>query len=98
MALLFAQAALAHRVNLFAYVENGKIFTESYFSDCRPAEHGKVSVYDSQHNLLLLGVTDMEGLFSFDVPRIDKLTIVIEATMGRRNSFTLKEAEVEDGK
>ena len=98
VALLFAQAALAHRVNLFAYVEGGKIYTESYFADGRPSEGGKVLVYDSQHNLLLQGVTDKEGLFSFAIPKIDDLTIVIEATMGHKNSYTLKKAEVEAGK
>jgi nickel transport protein len=97
LSLLFSAAATAHKVNLFAYVEGGKIYTESYFSDGRPAEGGKVLVYDSQHNLLLEGVTDKDGLFSFAVPKIDDLTIVIEATMGHKNSFTLKKAEVEAG-
>ena len=98
MALMFAQAALAHKVNLFAYVEGGKIYTESYFPDGRPAEGGKVLVYDSLHHLLLEGVTDKDGLFSFAVPKVDDLTIVIEATMGHKNSFTLKKSEVEAGR
>ena len=98
MALFFAQAALAHKVNLFAYVEGGKVYTECYFSDGRPVKGGKVLVYDSQHNLLLEGVTDKDGLFSFVVPKIDDLTIVLDATMGHKNSFTLKKSEVEAGK
>jgi nickel transport protein len=97
-ALFFAQAASAHKVNLFAYVEGGTIYTECYFADGRPAEGGKVLVYDSEHKLLLEGVTNKEGLFSFAVPKVDDLTIVLEATMGHRASFTLKKAEVEAGK
>jgi nickel transport protein len=90
--------ALAHKVNLFAYAEGGTIFTESYFPDGRPVEGGKVLVYDSKDKLLLEGVTDTEGFFNFEIPKADDLNIVIEATMGHKNSFTLKKAEVEAGK
>jgi nickel transport protein len=96
--LLFSGTALAHKVNLFAYAEAGKVYTESYFPDGRPVEGGKVLVYDSQNNLLLEGVTDKKGLFSFAIPKVDNLTIVIEATMGHKNSFKLKKADVEAGK
>ncbi|MEJ2157884.1 MAG: carboxypeptidase-like regulatory domain-containing protein [Desulfobacteraceae bacterium] len=97
VALLCSTAAMAHKVNVFAYVEGGKVYTESYFPDGSPVEGGKVLIYDSQDNLLLEGVTDKAGLFSFDVPKVDDLTIVIEATMGHKNSFKLKKAEVEAG-
>ena len=49
----------------------------------------KVLVYDSREKLLLQGVTDNQGLFRFDIPKIDLLTIVIDAGMGHRNSFKL---------
>jgi nickel transport protein len=96
--LLLSGTAIAHKVNLFAYAEGGKIYTESYFPDGTPVENGKVLVYDSQNKLLLEGVTDKAGLFSFDVPKVDDLTIVIEATMGHKNSFKLKKSEVAAGK
>ena len=96
--LLICGTALAHKVNLFAYVEAGKVYTESYFPDGTPVESGKVLVYDSQKNLLLKGVTDKKGLFNFPVPKVDDLTIVIEATMGHKNSYKLKKADVEAGK
>jgi len=95
VSLLYSGTVLAHKVSLFAYVEGGKIFTESYFSDGRPVEGGKVLVYDSEDKLLLEGVTDKEGMFRFAVPKIDDLTIVLEAAMGHKNSFKLKKAEVE---
>lgn len=96
--LSFSAAAVAHKVNLFAYAEEGTIFTESYFPDGRAVEGGKVLVYDSKDTLLLEGVTDTEGLFNFDIPKGDDLKIVIDAGMGHKNSFTLKKAEVEAGK
>ena len=61
-------------------------------------EGGKVLVYDSQEKLLLEGLTDKAGLFSFAIPKVDDLTIVLDATMGHKNSFKLKKAEVEAGK
>ena len=96
--LLSSGTALAHKVNLFAYVDDGKIYTECYFADGRPVTAGKVLVYDNREVLLLEGVTDREGLFSFAIPKVDDLTIVIDAAMGHRNSFKLKRSEVEAGK
>jgi nickel transport protein len=90
--------ALAHKVNLFAYAEEGTIFTESYFPDGRAVEKGMVLVYDSSDKRLLKGVTDTEGVFNFAIPKVDDLKIVIDAGMGHKNSFTLKKAEVEAGK
>jgi len=98
VSLLLCGTAPAHKVNLFAYVEAGRVYTESYFPDGSPVKGGKVLVYDGQNKLLLEGVTDNGGLFSFDVPKIDDLTIIIEATMGHRNHFKLKKSEVEAGK
>ena len=91
-----SSTALAHKVNIFAYVDNGVIYTESYFPDGRPVENGTIEVYDSQGNKLLEGVSDKEGLFSFKVPKKDDLTIVIIASMGHKNKYILKEEEIGD--
>ncbi|MFO7750582.1 MAG: carboxypeptidase regulatory-like domain-containing protein [Desulfobacteraceae bacterium] len=96
--LLGSGTALAHKVNLFAYAEGGEIYTESYFPDGRPVEGGRVMVYDNKEKLLLQGETDKEGFFNFEIPKVDDLNIVIDATMGHKNSFKLKKTEVEAGK
>jgi len=88
--------ALAHKVNIFAYVENGVVYTESYFPDGRAVENGGIEVFDSQGQKLLEGICDKEGLFSFAVPKKDDLTIVINATMGHKNNFILKKEEIGD--
>ncbi|MFH1153461.1 MAG: carboxypeptidase regulatory-like domain-containing protein [Pseudomonadota bacterium] len=95
--LVFAPGAMAHKVNLFAYAEAGKVYTESYFPDGKAVEGGKVLVYDHGDKLLLEGLTDTQGMFNFPIPAVDDLTIVIEATMGHKNSFKLKKADVEAG-
>ena len=94
---LFATPALAHKVNIFAYAEGGRIYTESYFPDGRPVEGGRVLVLDPAQKQLAEAKTDNEGRCDFAIPAVTDLTIIIEASMGHRNSYLLKRAEVEAG-
>ena len=87
-------AALAHRVNIFAYVEGATVYTESYFSDGTKVKGGIVEVYDSQGNKLLEGRTNEKGEFNFKPPREDDLRIVLQAGMGHRNTYNLPADEV----
>ncbi|MHB1397792.1 MAG: carboxypeptidase regulatory-like domain-containing protein [Trichloromonadaceae bacterium] len=98
LVLLSAAPALAHKVNLFAYVEGGVVYTESYFPDGSPVAGGKVLVYDSQKRLVLEGATDRKGLFHFVIPTLDDLKIVVEASMGHHNSYRLKREDLEAGR
>jgi len=93
-AFLAAGSAFAHKVNIFAYVEGGKIFTESYFPDGKPVEQGGIEILDSQGQKVGEGVTDNEGKCVLPIPKKDDLTIVINATMGHRNTFLLKKSEL----
>ena len=95
MSLLLIGSAQAHKVNIFAYAEDGKVYTESYFPDGRAVEQGTVLVYTNQEKLLLEGQTDAQGLFSFEIPVLEDLIIVIDAGMGHRSSFRLKKADLE---
>ncbi|MBF0507316.1 MAG: carboxypeptidase regulatory-like domain-containing protein [Deltaproteobacteria bacterium] len=92
--ILCAGPAYAHKVNIFAYVENGKIYTESYFPDGKKVEFGTIQVFDSQNQKLAEGKTDKEGKFSLPIPKKDDLTIVIDASMGHKNKFLLKKSEL----
>jgi nickel transport protein len=86
--------AFAHKVNIFAYVEGDMVHTESYFPDGRKVEGAVIEVYDSQGNKLLEGKTNKEGLFDFKIPKKDDLKIVLIASMGHRNSYTLSASEM----
>ncbi len=86
---VFTTPAAAHKVNVFAYAEGDTVYTESYFPDGRRVEGGKVEVYDSQGKKLLEGVTSKEGIFDFKIPKVDDLKIVLIATMGHENTFTI---------
>lgn len=93
---LFAGPALAHKVNIFAYVENGKIQIESYFPDGKAVEQGGIEVLDSQGQKVAEGVTDKEGKCVLPIPKKDDLTLVINASMGHRATFQLKKSELGD--
>ena len=86
--------ASAHKVSIFAYTSNGTIFTESYFPDGTPVSDGKIEIYDGRSHKLLEGKTDKEGKYSAPIPVKDDLTIVIDASMGHKNSFVLKKDDL----
>jgi nickel transport protein len=46
-------SVFAHKVNIFAYVEGGKIYTESYFNDGKKCIDSRIEVLDNQGNKLL---------------------------------------------
>ena len=95
LCLVFADPVLAHKVNIFAYVEGGHVYTESYFADGRPVEKGTIEVYDQTGNKLLIGKTGKSGLFSFPLSEITELTFIINAGLGHKNKFLLKGSEME---
>jgi nickel transport protein len=85
----------AHKVNVFAYIEGGKIYTESYFNDGKKCIESKIEVFDNRGNKLLEGLTDKEGEFSFEVPSEDgDLKIVLTASMGHRAEYSISANEI----
>ena len=93
-------SALAHKVNIFAYVEEGKIYTESYFNDGKKCVDSKIEVFDNQGNKLLEGLTNEEGMFSFKIPPEDviggDLKLVLTASMGHRAEYIIRADELGD--
>ena len=93
-------SAFAHKVNIFAYVEGDKVYTESYFNDGKKCIESKIEVFDKQGNKLLEGLTDKEGMFSFKIPPenvIDgDLKLVLTASMGHRAEYIIRADELGD--
>jgi nickel transport protein len=94
VALLFTGAALAHRVNVFAWVEGDKVFVECKYPDGTKVNEGVIRVLDSAGKELLNGKTNDKGEFSFKVPKIDDLKIVLEAGMGHRAEWPLSKQDL----
>jgi nickel transport protein len=90
-------SAFAHKVNVFAYIEGDKVYSESYFNDGKKCVDSKIEVFDNQGNKLLEGLTDKEGEFSFEVPSEDgDLKIVLTASMGHRAEYLIRADELGD--
>ena len=66
LALLTHTAALAHRVNVFAYVEGGDVVVECSYSKSKRVNRGTIEVLSLQSGeSLLSGETDEAGRFRF---------------------------------
>ena len=69
--LVFAGAAQAHRVNIFAWLEGETVRVECSFRRDSPVRQGTVIVFDAQTGTeLLQGRTDGQGAFAFPVPAV----------------------------
>ena len=89
-----APPAQAHRVNVFAWVEGSTIYTTAKFSGGKVARASRVEVFDSQKQLLLKGKTDDQGNFSFPVPKVDDLKIVVYAGTGHLGNWQVRKSEL----
>ena len=92
-ALLFSSVlagrAQAHRLNVFAYGEDGEVKVEAYFSGGGAARKCDVFVYAPDGTLRLEAKTDADGKCSFKPEKIEDLRIVVEAG-AHRGEYVLK--------
>ncbi len=95
ISLLVCSQAMAHNVTVFAWVDGETVHVESKFSGGRKPVAAPVEVYDTQGNLLLKGVTDDNGEFSFKVPEITEMKIVLQAGMGHKGEWTILLSDLE---
>jgi len=95
--LSVAASAYAHSVVLWCYVENNRVNVEAFFGGgVKKVQNGKVLVVDKNGKKLLEGVTDKKGLFSFDPPVQDDMTIVLEVDSGHQTTFDLTKQDFLD--
>ena len=95
----FAEPCMAHRVNVFAFVDNDAVQVEASFSKSQKVKNGTLIVSDSATGERLLeAVTDEQGLYRFR-PSDDflqtghGLTILLLAGAGHQDSW---QVEAED--
>jgi len=95
ISLLACSQAMAHNVTVFAWVDGDTVHVESKFSGGRKPVEAPVEVYDTRGNLLLKGVTDAKGQFSFKVPKKEEMKVVLLAGMGHKGEWTITLSDVE---
>lgn len=89
----YASAAYAHKVYLFAWTEGDMIHTESYFGGDKKVRDGIIRVFNTEGKELVRGKTNENGEFSFKIPEIADLRIVLESSMGHGAEYLFKKSE-----
>lgn len=88
--------ALAHKATIFAWVEGDTVYTESKFMGGTEVRNAQILVFDGEGAQLLKGTTNGSGEFSFKVPKLADLTVVLNAGMGHRAEWTVPESEIRE--
>jgi nickel transport protein len=86
--------AFAHKVSIFAWVEDDTVYTRSKFSKGKRVKNSPVIVFDSDGNKLLEGKTDENGEFSFKIPKQSALKVVLKASMGHMAEWKIPFEEI----
>lgn len=102
-ALALPADALAHRVNIFAWLEGENIVVECGFNRAAPVRGGLVTVYDAGDGKeLLQGRTNDRGVFVFAVPEPVRvghgLRIEVNAGEGHVNDWTMTAHEINEAR
>jgi len=92
--ILFPLAAEAHKLNVFAYVEQDRVNVEAYFRSGAKAQDTTILVCDIEGNVLLRTKTDSEGVCSFLAPATTNLRIVASTADGHRAEYLLPKEEL----
>ena len=88
--LLTAAPALAHRLDVMAYVANGQILVEAHYSHGEPVPEAAIEVTDPDGNVLSRGQTDADGSYRFTLATIPAhINVVVKTNDGHRGSKTL---------
>ncbi len=88
--------AIAHKVIIFAWVEDGMIYTESSFGSKRKAKDCTITVVDESDRVVHTGQTDQDGNHAFKIPEgIDSdLILKLEAGTGHKGQWRLSQEEL----
>ncbi|MCF8034851.1 MAG: hypothetical protein K9K66_16565 [Desulfarculaceae bacterium] len=93
--LLAAAPAAAHKVNIFAFVENGRLQGESYFPGGNKAQGCVVEVWDATGKKLAATKTDAKGGFSLPLPQGQPpYKVVLKAGQGHQADYSLNASEL----
>ena len=96
LTLIPAGFAHAHRVIIFAWVEDGMVFSESNFGSKREAKNCNITVMNGEGELVLKGKSDNQGKYSFKIPENIKsgLVLTLYAGTGHKAHWKISENEL----
>ena len=93
--LVPAGLAQAHRVSVYAYVEDGQVKGEGYMPGGGKVSNQTVQILNAEGKVLAEGKTKADGSFALPLPKAKApLQVVLLAGPGHRASFELKAADL----
>lgn len=93
--LLASVPALAHRLDVAAYVADGQILVEAHHSSGEPVPEAAVEVTDPDGNVLVQGQTNADGTYRFTLATIPAhINVAVKTNDGHRGSQTLPRASL----
>jgi hypothetical protein len=85
--------AHAHKVNIYAYEEGGKVYVEGYFNDGKPCMNSMVEALDASTGEKLSEVkTDTQGKVVLKSFKGHRLKLVLNAGMGHGTQYVMEAA------
>ena len=99
MSLIITTPASAHRMNVYAWLENDQILVECSFAGKRPCVQSPITVQDEiTGQKLLEGQMDAQGRFNFPLSSVIRqehgLTIIVNGGQGHRGEWTMTATEL----
>lgn len=98
--ILWAGAALAHQLTVFAFVEDGEVVVEARFSSGRVPVEGTVRVLDATESPVLETTLSEDGTARFPLDpdtAADGLMIIVETGEGHDNYWILTPQDIAGG-
>ena len=94
--LIIPVTIYAHKLNIFAYYEDGKINIESFFSDGTPCKDCSVKILDNNGKILYSGKLNEKGEITVNKKLTSNVKITVNASMGHVGNFDLKIGSVKN--
>ena len=88
--IFFTCVGFAHKVNVFATIEDGNIKLEGYFPDGKKAKNAKVTVMDNKGDTIIEGEADNDGKFIAPLIATGKVTVAMDAGLGHRSETVVE--------
>jgi len=97
--LTLSGQVLAHKVNVFAYIEAGTVNVESYFPDGKKARLAKVTITTLDGKPVLTGQTDQNGIFKGKLTETAQtgaeLLVSVDAGLGHKTTTRISVQEAD---
>ncbi len=89
-------SAFAHKVIIFAWVEDGMIYSESQFASKRKAKGCPIIVTNDRGDIVHEGKTDDQGEYAFKIPEgtDSDLTLTLKAGEGHQGRWKIPRQEL----